>query len=232
MVLRKWRDLAPAYGLHASMLPDYSGGATLVWAMINGELKIGITLFQMDEGVDSGPIAGQRVEPVYLHGTIATLYARIEDRGLDLLKEVLPRLATGTLKLQAQDESRRRIFPQRALEDGWISWDQSAVFIDRLIRAQTRPYPGAYTSLRGRPLHSWRASIVSEVDIIAPGGQLMRQERERHLVARGNGAIELKEISYGQHTYGENQLSRLFRGAGRCWASRRPACGAPILVSQ
>jgi methionyl-tRNA formyltransferase len=215
MVPRNWRDLAPAYGLHASMLPDYSGGSPLVWAMINGESKTGITLFQMDDGVDSGPIAGQRGEPVYLNDTIATLYARIEDRGLDLLKEVLPRLANGTVKLQAQDESRRRIFRQRAPEDGWISWDQSAVVIDRFIRAQTRPYPGAYTSLHGRPLHIWRASIVSENDVIAPGGQLMRQESGRYLVACGNGAIELKEISYDQDTYGENQISRLFRGGGQ-----------------
>lgn len=223
MVPRKWRDLAPAYGLHASILPDYSGGAPLTWAMINGESKTGITLFQMDGGVDSGPIAGQKEELVYQNDTIATLYARIEEHGLELLKEVLPKLSNGTLKLQAQDESRRRIFPQRAPEDGWISWDQSAVVIDRFIRAQTRPYPGAHTSLHGRPLHIWRASIVSEIDVIAPYGQVMRQESERYLVACGKGAIELKEISYEQHAYGENQFSRLFRGGGRYWATRRAA---------
>jgi methionyl-tRNA formyltransferase len=215
LIPRQWRGLAPAYGLHASLLPDYSGGAPLVWAIINGERKTGITLFEMDDGVDSGPIAGQRDESIYPNDTIATLYARIEERGLELLKEVLPRLANGSLKLQAQNESRRRIFPQRAPEDGWISWDQGVVVIDRFIRAQTRPYPGAYTSLHGRPLHIWRASVVSEVDVIAPAGQVMRQESERYLVACGNGAIELKEVSYEEHTYGENQLSRLFRGGGQ-----------------
>jgi methionyl-tRNA formyltransferase len=56
MIPKIWRNLAPAYGLHASLLPDYSGGAPLVWAMINGETKTGVTLFQMDDGVDSGPI--------------------------------------------------------------------------------------------------------------------------------------------------------------------------------
>lgn len=96
------------------------------------------------------------------------------------------------------NESSRRIFRQRAPEHGWISWDQSAVVIDRFIRAQTRPYPGAYTSLHRRPLRIWRASIVSENDVFAPGGQLMCQESGRYLVACGNGAIELKEISYDQ----------------------------------
>ena len=59
MIPKRWREVAPAYGLHASLLPDYSGGAPLVWAMINGEKKTCITLFQMDDGVDSGPIAGK-----------------------------------------------------------------------------------------------------------------------------------------------------------------------------
>jgi len=78
MIPKAWRALAPAYGLHASLLPDYSGGAPLVWAMINGETKTGITLFQMDDGVDSGPIADQSKEPIHPTDTIATLYPRIE----------------------------------------------------------------------------------------------------------------------------------------------------------
>ena len=64
MVPRKWRALAPAYGLHASLLPDYSGGAPLVWAMIKGEEKTGITLFQLGDGVDDGPILGQAETPI------------------------------------------------------------------------------------------------------------------------------------------------------------------------
>jgi len=64
--------------MHASLLPDYSGGAPLVWAMINGEKRTGITLFQMGDGVDSGPIVGQAEEPILDNDTIETLYARIE----------------------------------------------------------------------------------------------------------------------------------------------------------
>ena len=60
---KSWRNLAPAYGMHASLLPNYSGGAQLFWAMINGEKKTGITLFKMDDGIDSGPIVGQKNNP-------------------------------------------------------------------------------------------------------------------------------------------------------------------------
>jgi methionyl-tRNA formyltransferase len=102
MIPKAWRELAPAYGLHASLLPDYSGGAPLVWAMINGESRTGITLFQMDDGVDTGPIVRQVEEAIDDRDTIATLYARIEEQGLVLLRDALPRLATGTAVLQAQ----------------------------------------------------------------------------------------------------------------------------------
>ena len=80
MIPKSWRKLAPAYGLHASLLPDYSGGAPLVWAMINGETKTGLTCFQMDDGVDSGLIAGQRKENTLPDETIAMLYTRIEQK--------------------------------------------------------------------------------------------------------------------------------------------------------
>lgn len=122
MIPLEWRELASAYGLHASMLPDYSGGAPLVWAIINGEKQTGITLFKMDGGVDSGPIAAQISEPIFHDDTIATLYARIEECGLKLIRNALPALAKGDLLLQEQDERHRRIFPQRSPEDGLISW--------------------------------------------------------------------------------------------------------------
>jgi methionyl-tRNA formyltransferase len=197
---------ASAYGLHASLLPAYSGGASLVWAMINGELKTGITLFQMDDGVDSGPIAGQKEEPIYPVDTIATLYARIEERGLELLKEVLPQLANGTLTLKAQDDSKRRIVPQRSPVHGWIDWNKVANAIARFIRTQARPYPGAYTSLNGKPLHVWRASEDKMPDVTEPAGRVIRLEHNRFLVSCGDQAIELKEIIYEEQTYAEDQL--------------------------
>lgn len=215
MIPQNWRLMAPAYGLHASLLPDYSGGAPLVWAIINGETKTGITMFKMDDGVDSGPIVGQKEEPIYPNDTIATLYARIEDRGLELLDEVLPKLAEGTLILRVQDETKRRILPQRSPKDGWIDWSQNVVLIDRFIRAQTKPYPGAYTSFNGKPLHVWCASVSNTPETSTVHGKVIRREADRYLVSCGNEAIELIEISYEQKNYCGEKLSNLFGQGGQ-----------------
>ena len=215
MIPKSWRDIAPAYGLHASLLPDYSGGAPLVWAMINGETKTGITLFQMDDGVDSGPIAGQREESIELEDTISTLYARIELRGLELLREVLPKLADGSLQLVPQDESNRRIMPQRSPEDGLIDWSLDAASLDRFIRAQTRPYPGAFSTLNAQPLQIWRSQIASASNCNAEPGLVQLTECGTYTVACGLGAIILTEITYGQRLYTQSNISELFGDAGQ-----------------
>jgi methionyl-tRNA formyltransferase len=155
MIPRSLRTVAPAFALHASLLPDYSGGAPLVWAMINGEKKTGITLFECADGVDNGRIVGQESTGIFFEDTIGTLYERIESLGLKLLEEYLPRIAAGSAVFVPQDESRRRVFPQRKPEDGRIDWRQPAQKIHDFIRAQTRPYPGAFTTFDAKDVHIW-----------------------------------------------------------------------------
>jgi methionyl-tRNA formyltransferase len=145
MLPKKIRQIAPCFGLHASLLPDYSGGAPLVWAMINGEKETGITLFKVSDGVDNGPIIAQHREEIRSDDTIATLYGRIEDAGLQLLKDHMPKIVSGQATHTTQDESLRRIVPQRGPEDGVIDWNSPAPVVRDFIRAQTRPYPGAFT---------------------------------------------------------------------------------------
>jgi methionyl-tRNA formyltransferase len=214
MIPKRWRELAPAFGLHASLLPDYSGGAPLVWAMINGETRTGITLFQMDDGVDSGPIAGQREEPIYPDDTIATLYARIEQQGLILLREVLPQIASETLQLVQQDESKRRLVPQRSPSDGQIDWTQDATKIVRFIRAQTRPYPGAFSIMAGKPIHIWKATPAVSTEGCEIG-QVHRIDDFTYIVRCGTATIQLEEISYESKTYIRPELARLFGGGGQ-----------------
>lgn len=168
MVPKRWRAIAPAFGMHASLLPDYSGGAPLVWAMIEGEEKTGITLFQLGDGVDDGPILGQAETPILPEDDIASLYARIENLGIELLRRHLPELAAGTARLLLQDESKRRIVPQRAPEDGLIDWTLPAARIHDFIRAQTKPYPGAFTMEGSRKVTIW-ASRPSDQSAPAPG---------------------------------------------------------------
>lgn len=220
MIPNRWRKLAPSYGLHASLLPNYSGGAPLVWAIINNESKTGVTLFQMDDGVDSGPIAGQKEEPILPDDTIATLYSRIEERGLELVREVLPLLAGGSLTLHAQDEAGRRIMPQRSPADGDIDWQQDAEMIERLIRAQTRPYPGAFSTLNGKPLHIWKVRLCQVWSESIEPGRIYRKKHGNYFVSCGVGAVELIEVSYEQKEFSLKQLPELFGDGGQLFVKQ------------
>jgi methionyl-tRNA formyltransferase len=162
MIPSKWRAICPSYGLHASLLPDYSGGAPLVWAIINGEKKTGITLFQMDDAVDAGPVIGQAEENIYPEDTIASLYSRIEDHGVVLLRANIPKLSSGEHTELVQDEKKRRIFPQRSPQDGLINLQNSCQQIFDFIRAQTKPYPGAFLKTKDETetITVWECSFV------------------------------------------------------------------------
>jgi methionyl-tRNA formyltransferase len=207
MIPKAWRDVAPAYGLHASLLPDYSGGAPLVWAMINGEPETGITLFQLGDGVDDGPILGQARTSIVPSDTIATLYARIEQLGVDLITEHLPSLAKGDAVLVAQDESRRRVVPQRSPEDGLIDWTNPADRIHDFIRAQTKPYPGAFTLIGEDKLTIWAARPSDKI-ALRPGE--VGGTADRPLIGCGDGrGIELVKVAVNGIDVSLSDWSRL-----------------------
>lgn len=212
MVPKTWRDLAPAYGLHASLLPDYSGGAPLVWAMINGEAKTGITLFQMDGGVDTGPIVNQATELIRADDTIATLYARIEERGLELLAETIPQLADGSVILRPQPTEGRRVMPQRSPEDGRIDWAADAKSLERFVRAQTRPYPGAFSKLNGNVLTIWAAHSATHEGPDLPSGSIVERSGALAVIC-GEGVLLLDEIDIGGRVFeGDRVASVLHQG--------------------
>jgi methionyl-tRNA formyltransferase len=210
MVPKAWRKLAPAYGLHASILPDYCGGAPLVWAMINGEKKTGITLFQMDDGVDSGPIVAQSEEPIQAEDTISTLYARIEERGLELLAKSLPSLADGSAVLRVQTGAGRRVMPQRSPEDGMLHWSANAADLDRFVRAQTRPYPGAFFMLGKVRVTVWAAHNVSYGADNAPIGAIYSNLDAVGVVC-GHGRLILDEIEFNGRVLVGREVAALLK---------------------
>ena len=161
MVPASLRALAPlgCVGIHGSLLPRYRGGAPLVWALINGERETGMTLFHFTDGVDDGDIVGQIAFPVGTRDTIADLLAKGEAASLQLIVEYIPRFANGTAPRVPQDHSQATVVPQRSPDDGEIDWNWDAAHIDRFIRAQTRPYPGAFTVINGKRVRIWSADI-------------------------------------------------------------------------
>jgi methionyl-tRNA formyltransferase len=167
MVSGDLRRIAPkgAIGLHGSLLPKYRGGAPLVWSMINGEEEGGVSLFYLEDGVDEGDIIAQKPFPIEETDTIADALRKLEDAGARLLEENLPLLANGIATRIAQNHAEATLFPQRSPADGEIDWSWSAKRIRDFIRAQTRPYPGAFTKIGRKKVILWDADIVDEGEV-------------------------------------------------------------------
>jgi methionyl-tRNA formyltransferase len=163
LIPRHVRNTAPlgCMGIHASLLPKYRGGAPIPWAIINGEQSTGVTLFALDEGVDTGDIIAQGSVPITEHDDCATVYEKATCASVDILRKYLPLIANGSAQRLAQsrtgaDGEKIPVYPQRKPDDGQIDWTWGTKKIHDFIRAQTHPYPGAFTYLIGRKLHIWK----------------------------------------------------------------------------
>ena len=164
-------------GIHPTLLPEGRGRAAIPWAIIKGLAKTGVTLFRLDEGVDTGPIAAQLEIPLQSGTTAADLYARVNDAHAELIKSVLPSMASGEVEFEEQDESKASNWPGRKPEDGQIDIDGSVFDAERLIRAVTHPYPGAFVfDDNGRKRIIWAAKITdgmaSETSLVFSDGYL------------------------------------------------------------
>ena len=123
---------------------------------------------------------------------------------------------------QKQDEKNRRVVPRRSPKDGQIDWTMDVTYIDRFVRAQANPYPGAFTTMDRKPLHIWRTD-VADLNVLAKPGYVEKAKDGAYKVGCTKGAITICEISYEQKTYTQSQLSKLFGGGGRSCATRRTA---------
>jgi methionyl-tRNA formyltransferase len=146
-------------GIHASLLPKYRGNAPLVWAMIEGESESGISLFYIGEEVDAGDLIGQRRFAIGPEETIADVLEKATEASIDVLLQQFDAIADGTVRPVPQDHSKATLYPARCPADGEIDWSWPAARIHNFIRAQTKPYPGAFTWLGGKKVTIWEASI-------------------------------------------------------------------------
>lgn len=140
-----------AWGIHASLLPKYAGGAPLSWAMIKGETETGVTLFRMDDGVDDGDIICQKSFIIDPDETIKEVYLKAEQSSKLVLSEILRDMES--VEFTPQDKSAIEVYPQRSPNDGELDLSQSAEDLYNFIRAQSSPYPGAFIrTMDGRKL--------------------------------------------------------------------------------
>jgi methionyl-tRNA formyltransferase len=184
-----------AINLHGSLLPKYRGRAPLNWVLARGETATGVTLHYMDARADHGDIIAQRVVPIAVEDTALTLSRKLTAAGRTLLAEMYPLIVAGRAPRVPQDHSAATKFARRTPADGLIDWSRSAWQIYNLIRAVTRPFPGAFTLWGDRKLFLWSARPPGERTCEAPPGTILGVRNGGALeVATGDGILEVTGI--------------------------------------
>jgi methionyl-tRNA formyltransferase len=182
------------FGMHPTLLPRHRGRAPIPWAILAGVARTGVTLFEIvDSTADSGAIVGQVVVEIEPEETATTLFERIADAHVELVRELVPRIVARTAPRIPQDPSRASSWPKRTPADGIIDWETRAPYLHDWVRAQTRPYPGAFTYLGEEKVVVWRARPV-DLDETAPAGTVVAARPEGPVVACGHGALLLEEV--------------------------------------
>jgi methionyl-tRNA formyltransferase len=185
--------LAPGavYGMHPTLLPRHRGRAAIPWAILSGLATTGVTLFEIvdPDVADSGPILGQVEVPIASDETATSLYERLADAHVELVRTSVPKLLAGSAPRVEQDERRASAWPRRTPADGIIDWETRAPYLHDWVRAQTRPYPGAFTYLGDAKVVVWSARPVDAE--AAPAGTIVA---DGPVVACGEGALLLEEV--------------------------------------
>ncbi len=193
--------------IHASLLPRYRGAAPIQRAIIEGEPETGITIMQMDKGLDTGDILLQQPVPITARETGASLHDKLSVAGAELVTAALGQMESGGISAQKQDHERSTYAPMLTKEEGQIRWELPAVQIERLVRG-LNSWPSAYTFYKGKTLKIWAASIASrpsgaDADVRPEGqaqpapcrpGTVLQVTRTGILMATGTGGLLLHEL--------------------------------------
>lgn len=183
---------------HAGKLPAYRGRNVINWAIINGETELGLTVHVIDEGIDTGPILRQCTVPIGWTDTYADVLARAV-RGLpELVEQAVAALARGDATPRAQ-AGPGTYFPGRQEGDEWMDWGTTSARLHNLVRAITRPGPGALTQLDGQPVRVWRAYWDPSwpTYLATPGAVVGRERGCGVLVKTGDSTLLVTEVQAG-----------------------------------
>ena len=180
--------------IHGSLLPAYRGAAPIQWAIINGESETGVTIMQMDEGMDTGDILLQRRMAINSDDTTSTLAARMAILGAQALIEALELLKQGKLPRLRQDDSGATMAPLMCKTMSPIDWNLPATRISCLIRGLD-PWPLARTTLKGEMVRLFKPQAVAEPSGAEPGTiTLLQPEKNIMGIATGDGCLLVGEI--------------------------------------
>lgn len=186
----------PKYGcinVHASLLPKYRGAAPIQYAIIKGEKESGVTIMQMDIGMDTGAMLDKVVVPIAENTTMGELHDALREQGAALLLEVIDKIATGTAVAEPQDDAQATYATllDRSMEH--IDWSKKAQEVHNLIRG-FNPAPSTFTKLpNGKSLKIW-GSKMTDKSSAAAAGTVIETGKHSFFVACGEGVLEITEV--------------------------------------
>lgn len=185
----------PKYGclnIHASLLPKYRGAAPIQWAVIDGEEKTGVTIMQMDEGLDTGDILTTAELVLDKKETGGSLFDKLAVAGAKLIVSTLEQLQAGELTPVKQNHEESTYAKMLNKKLGALDFTKSAVELERLIRG-LNPWPSAYTSLNGKNLKIWDVEVV-EQEYEGECGEIVAVEQDCFLIKTGQGTLAVYEL--------------------------------------
>jgi methionyl-tRNA formyltransferase len=187
----------PKFGcvnVHTSLLPKYRGAAPIQWAIADGEPETGVTIMQMDAGLDTGAILSVRRTPILAADDSQTLHDRLALLGAELLAETIPAYVAGKIAPQPQPAEGSTYAAKIKKEDGKIDWRSPAVQIWNRLRAFT-PWPGAFTFLQAEPkpqlLKIWKAEVAEQSGM---AGTILSADKTGIVIGCGRGALRILEL--------------------------------------
>ncbi len=205
-------DLPPfgCINVHASLLPRWRGASPIQHAILHGDAQTGITIMQMDPGMDTGPILRQRAIPITPDDTAATLSARLAALGADLLRETLPDYLAGRIQPQPQDDSQATYAPLLKKADGELDFTRPATYLARQVRA-FHPWPGTFTTWKGQP---FKVLAARAVDAPSPGPGVHTIHQDYPAIGTSHGLLVLITVQPA----GKKPLDgRAFLRGARAW---------------
>jgi methionyl-tRNA formyltransferase len=214
-----------AINLHGSLLPKYRGRAPLNWVLVHGETTTGVTLHYMDARADHGDIIAQGVVTITIEDTAFTLSQRLTAAARGLLAETYPLIVAGRAPRIPQDHTLATTFGRRRPADGRIDWSGSTRQIYNLIRAVTRPFPGAFTFWEGMRIFVWAARPPAGRAADSPPGTILGIGNGGVLeVATGDGVLEVLRLQAedGPEMDGVTFLSTVLKGSTSSFSSTTP----------
>jgi UDP-4-amino-4-deoxy-L-arabinose formyltransferase / UDP-glucuronic acid dehydrogenase (UDP-4-keto-hexauronic acid decarboxylating) len=180
---------AGCLNLHGSLLPRYRGRCPVNWVLVNGEKETGVTLHAMTPRPDEGHILGQHRVAIDDEDTALTLHGKLADATGELLDELLPLIREGRMDGIPQDHAIASYFGGRGPKDGEIDWALAAGAVRNLVRAVTRPYPGAFSFLGNRKCTFWQVDLV-DTAVAAPPGTVLTTDPLT--IVCGEGAVQVR----------------------------------------